>query len=166
MIGRINATNILGLVSFILIGLLIFIMAVQIFARQFLATVPAWSGEEAANFLLMWSICIGAGLAAGRNSHLAVDYFIDRFSVKKQRIIEVFIYLIISVFLLIIMMVNFQLAWDGRFATTPRLNLSTFWFQVSISASAFIMLYFYIKHLVNTIKLIKNNFSIKKEGRD
>jgi TRAP-type transport system small permease protein len=156
MFKMLKVANILQFISFILLSLLIFIMAVQVFARQFLGSIPVWSGEEATNLLLVWIINIGAGLAAGKNSHLAMDYFVNKFSAKNKQVIELLIYTIVITFLTVIMVVNFQLAWAGRFAVSARLDISTFWFQISFSVGALIMLGYYIYHLSVVIRDLKN----------
>lgn len=164
---KLKFKNLLEFIAFLIMVSLIVIMAVQVFARQFLSTIPSWSGEETANFLLIWTVNIGAGIAAGQNAHLALDYLINLFSHQKQRIVEILVYLIVIIFLGVIAVISFQLAWSGRFATTSRLNLSMFWFQSSISAGAMIMLYYYIKHffaIIRTILIKPDNISKREEG--
>lgn len=166
MLKKLKFANVLEFIAFLIMVSLIFIMAVQVFARQFLSTIPSWSGEETANFLLIWTVNIGAGIAAGQNAHLALDYFINLFSRQKQRIVEILVYLIIIIFLAVIVVISFQLAWSGRFTTTARLNLSMFWFQSSISVGAIIMLYYYIKHFFATIKNMKINTDKTSENEE
>lgn len=157
MLKSFKFSSLLEIFAFVLMASLIIIMVVQIFARQFLSSVPTWSGEETANFLLIWTVNIGAALAAGKNSHLAVDYFVSKFSLKKQRIVEVFVFLIVSIFLVMIAYISFQLAWSGRFTTTARLNLSMFWFQISFSVGSVIMLFYYVKYFIANLRTLKNN---------
>lgn len=148
-------TKLLEIFAFVLMSSLIFIMVVQIFARQFLGSIPTWSGEEAANFLLIWTVNIGAAIAAGKNSHLAVDYFVSKISKKKQAIVEIFVFILVSIFLIAMSFISFQLAWSGRFATTSRLNLSMFWFQISFTVGSLIMFLYYIKHSLSHFKNIR-----------
>jgi|SRR5699024_3133765 len=166
MLKKLKFMNILEFIAFLIMVSLIFIMAVQVFARQFLSNIPSWSGEETANLLLIWTVNIGAGIAAGKNAHLAMDYFINLFSRQKQRTVEILVYLIVIIFLGAIAVISFQLAWSGRFATTSRLDLSMFWFQSSISVGALIMLYYNVKSLFITIKNLKLNKGHSSENEE
>lgn len=157
MLKRLKFSKVLEFIAFALMSALIIIMVVQVFARQFLSVIPVWSGEETANFLLTWIVGIGAGLAAAKNSHLAMDYFIDILKPKRQRVVEVLVYLIVSIFLALIMVISFQLAWSGRSATTARLDISMFWLQSSISVGSLIMLCYYIKHFIVSLKTLKKS---------
>lgn len=161
MLKKVNLNKGLELLAFLILSSLIFIIFVQVFTRRFFETIPIWSGEETANLLLMWLVAIGAGIAAARNSHLAMNYVVEKMPERFQKSIHVLIYGVICIFLAIVAVVSIDLAWGGRFSTTSRLNLSMFWFQISIFIGALIMFFYYIKHFVSTI-MRKTNINDEK----
>ncbi|WP_332695214.1 TRAP transporter small permease [Halalkalibacter lacteus] len=155
MFRRFKLINVLEFTAFLLVISLVSIMFVQVFARQFFDKIPVWSGEEVATLLLIWVVNIGAAIAAGRNTHISMDYIVDKFPEKWRKIIEVVVYSIICVFLITIGWILFQVAWSGRSATTARLNISMFWIQISMSVGMIIMFYYYVKLLIKSISSLR-----------
>ncbi|RSL33645.1 TRAP transporter small permease [Salibacterium salarium] len=155
MFTKFKFKNFLELVAFIIIFALITIMFVQVFARKFLPQIPIWSGEEMSTLLLMWLASLGASIAAGRYSHISMDYLVEKFSEKNRSKIMILVNFMICLFLLVIGIVSLQLAWENRFTETSRLDLSMFWMQISITVGMIIMLYYYTKHLLVTIIKVK-----------
>lgn len=152
---KLSFANIIEILSFIALMFLIFIMFVQVFARKFLPSIPIWSGEEMATLLLIWLANIGGALAASRDSHISMDYFVEKMSERNRLKVLTVVYFVICIFLVCIAVVSFQLAWGGRFSYTARLGLSMFWIQISIFFGMVTMLWFYAKHFVTTIMKIK-----------
>ncbi|WP_422122480.1 TRAP transporter small permease [Planococcus sp. X10-3] len=148
---KLDFITVLEFIAFILVVSLVFIMFVQVFSRKFLDTIPVWSGEEVATLLLIWLVNVGAGIAAGRNTHIAMDYVVEKLPENLRRATEIFVYAVICVFLAVIAWVSFQLAWEGRNAFTARLNISMFWIQISIFSGLAIMFYYYAKLLIDSI---------------
>ncbi|GAE27741.1 C4-dicarboxylate transport system permease small protein [Halalkalibacter wakoensis JCM 9140] len=149
---KLTLTNMLEVLAFLTMITLIFTMVVQVFARYLLPRIPAWSGEEVTTLLLIWLAFIGAGIAAGRMSHISVDFLIEKLPENIKLVATRVIYVIICIFLLYFAYLSFQLAWEGRVSRTPRLGISMFWIQISIFTGAVIMLYYYFKHLVQTFR--------------
>ncbi|MCL7745704.1 TRAP transporter small permease [Halalkalibacter alkaliphilus] len=151
MLRRFKLINFLEFTAFLLVISLVFIMFVQVFARQFFDKIPIWSGEEVATLLLIWLVNIGAAVAAGRNTHISMDYIVEKFPQQWRNRIEIVVYTVICLFLLTVGVILFQLAWSGRGASTARLNISMFWIQISMFVGMIIMSYYYVKLLIKSI---------------
>lgn len=151
---KIKVESIYEMLAFFIMVLLILIIFIQVFSRRFLSTIPAWSTQETASLLLMWLVAIGASLAAAKNSHLAMNYLVDKLSNRLKKIVELGIYVFVTIFLVIVAIFSFDLAWANRSSTTPRLDISMFWLQISIFVGAVTMSGYYVVHLWHTIKML------------
>ena len=80
---------------------LIAVVFLQVFARFFLPKAPSWT-EEASRFFFIYSIAFGAPLALKRGEYVRVDILINIFPKKIQDILDGIIYLILTIFFLII----------------------------------------------------------------
>ncbi|MEC2071408.1 TRAP transporter small permease [Alkalihalophilus marmarensis] len=151
MVKKFEFIKVLEFTAFLLVVSLVFIMFVQVFARQFFDRIPVWSSDEVATLLLIWLVNIGAAIAAGRNTHISMDYIVDKFPEKWRKGTEIVVYACICIFLLAVGIILLQLAWSGRFASTARLNISMFWIQISMVVGMITMFYYYVKLLIKAI---------------
>jgi TRAP-type C4-dicarboxylate transport system permease small subunit len=77
----------------------------QVFTRFILRDPSSWT-EELATFMLIWVSLLGAAVALNRGSHLGIDYFVGKLSVKQRVCTEVFVFICISLFSLLVMMIG------------------------------------------------------------
>ena len=88
------------LLSFLaVIGMIGYIAAVvvQVFSRTFLPVVPSWT-EEAARYLFIYSVAVGAGVVSLKDEYARVDMFTSKFSAGFKKIYEIIVCLILIVF--------------------------------------------------------------------
>jgi TRAP-type C4-dicarboxylate transport system permease small subunit len=62
----------------------------QVFTRFFTST-PSSFTDELARYLMIWLGILGAAYVAGKNEHVAIDFFAKKFSEKRQKNITRFI---------------------------------------------------------------------------
>ncbi|MDA0793275.1 MAG: TRAP transporter small permease [Bacteroidetes bacterium] len=62
----------------------------QVFTRFFTST-PSSFTDELARYLMIWLGILGAAYVAGKNEHVAIDFFTKKFSEKRQKNISRFI---------------------------------------------------------------------------
>lgn len=77
----------------------------QVFTRWILNT-PSPYTEELARFLLIWIGLMGAGYAAGRKMHLAIDLLPMKLSGDRRHLLEIVIDTIILLFAVFVMIVG------------------------------------------------------------
>ncbi len=88
------------LLSFLaVIGMIGYIAAVvvQVFSRTFLPVVPSWT-EEAARYLFIYSVAVGAGVVSLKDEYARVDMFTSKFRCIRDRIYEIIVCLILIAF--------------------------------------------------------------------
>ena len=77
-------------------GVLVVVVMIQIFARVFELDC-GWT-EEVATYLLIWAGLLGASVGFARNSHLGIDYLVDKTGKSSRRLIDVMVQLIVIFF--------------------------------------------------------------------
>ncbi len=88
------------LLSFLaVIGMIGYIGAVviQVFSRTFLPFVPSWT-EEAARYLFIYSVAIGAGIVSMKDEYARVDIFTSKFPASFKKCYEILVCLILIIF--------------------------------------------------------------------
>lgn len=81
------------------IGMLGYIAAVvvQVFSRTFLPVVPSWT-EEAARYLFIYSVAVGAAAVSLKDEYARVDIFTSKFSAGFKKCYEILVCLILIAF--------------------------------------------------------------------
>lgn len=96
----------------VLSSILLAIMTIVTFAaavnRFTLKLSMPWS-EELVKFLLMWMTMIGAAMGIGRNEHVGIDVFINRFPKLLQHIITQIMYLVGMFFSVLFLYIGVQM---------------------------------------------------------
>lgn len=85
--------------SLAVVGMLGYIGAVvvQVFSRTFLPSVPSWT-EEAARYLFIYSVAVGAGVVSMKDEYARVDILTSKFSEGFKKIYEIIVCLILIAF--------------------------------------------------------------------
>lgn len=124
---------------------LIAVVSLQVFARFFLPKAPSWT-EEASRFFFIYSIAFGAPLALKRGEYVRVDILINIFSQKIQDILDGIIYLILTIFFLIITYYGYTFGSLGITQTSPAMGIPMYIPYMSIGISgAFLTIYGVLK---------------------
>jgi TRAP-type C4-dicarboxylate transport system permease small subunit len=94
--------KILEITVILVMGFLVFDVLWGVFTRFVWHHQSSWT-EELARMLLVWVSLLGAGIGFIRGSHLGVDYFVGKLSVKKQTFCQIVVYLLVAIFASVIM---------------------------------------------------------------
>ncbi len=73
-----------------ILGIMVLNVLWQVFTRFFTDT-PSSFTDELARYLMIWLGILGAAYVAGKNEHVAIDFFAKKFSEKKQLFLTRFI---------------------------------------------------------------------------
>lgn len=87
----------LGAFCVALFGLLVVVVAWQVFSRQVLDSPSGWS-EELAKYVFVWLSLFGAALVFGERGHIVVDIAITRAPAAAQRVVGMLMQLAILAF--------------------------------------------------------------------
>jgi len=73
-----------------ILGIMVLNVLWQVFTRFFTDT-PSSFTDELARYLMIWLGILGAANVAGKNEHVAIDFFAKKFSEKRQLFLTRFI---------------------------------------------------------------------------
>ena len=73
-----------------ILGIMVLNVLWQVFTRFFTDT-PSSFTDELARYLMIWLGILGAAYVAGKNEHVAIDFFAKKFSEKRQLFLTIFI---------------------------------------------------------------------------
>lgn len=87
---RASVDKIVELLLIAILGIMVLNVLWQVFTRFFTDT-PSSFTDELARYLMIWLGILGAAYVAGKNEHVAIDFFAKKFSEKKQLFLTRFI---------------------------------------------------------------------------
>lgn len=120
---------------------LISVVTLQVFARFMLPKAPSWT-EEASRFLFIYSVAFSAPLALKRGEYVKVDIVVSKLPEKIVEKLEGIIYIVLSIFFMLITYHGYTYASLGTVQTSPALMLPMVIPYGSIAMSAvFITMY-------------------------
>lgn len=96
-----NIVNIEEKFLMILLGVITVVMTLQVVMRFVFQSPLTWS-QEVTLFLLVYLCYFSADVVFYKNSHIQVDFFVDKMSIKWKKITNIFVNVIICVVLLFI----------------------------------------------------------------
>lgn len=134
----------------------------QVFTRYVLNNPLPWS-EEAARYLSMWAMFLGAVTVTSRRGHLCVDlvdHYLDRASKRLRIVYTTVIDLVVALALPGLIYGSFFMArdrWGVRLVTLPLPHGLAF---LSLAVSSVLMLLYSVDHIVTDIKEL-----VAEEGR-
>lgn len=102
-----------GAVAGLLLALGLGIVMLEIISRALANTSFAWS-EELSRYVLIWITYFGAAAVTRDNSHIRVEFLIDRLHPTARRIVEIFVVLLCLVFSAVICVVSLRYVSDSR----------------------------------------------------
>ncbi|HPS55805.1 MAG TPA: TRAP transporter small permease [Sedimentisphaerales bacterium] len=77
----------------------------QVFTRYVMRSPSTWT-EELATFLMIWVGLLGSSVALNRGAHLGIDYFVSKLSHRKRLYVELFVFLNIAFFSLLVLCIG------------------------------------------------------------
>ena len=125
----------------LVVGVLVVDVLWQVVTRFILDQPSTWT-EELAIFMLIWVSLLGAAVALGRGSHLGIDYFVGKLPPKTRVATEVFVFLCVSLFSLLVMLIGgIQLVRANLVLgqTSPALGLKMGYVYLAVPISGFFL---------------------------
>ncbi|MEJ1156709.1 TRAP transporter small permease [Prosthecomicrobium sp. N25] len=84
-------------------------LLLQVGSRYLFDLPLAWT-EEAARYLFIWSVFIGASQAMRRREHIAIGFFVERLPHRLQQAIALVMHALSAAFLLVVIVKGAQIA--------------------------------------------------------
>ena len=154
--------KLLEITVILVIGFLVIDVLLGIFLHV-LKKPSTWT-SELATMLLIWVSLLGAAIGFIRGSHLGVDYFVTKLSLKKQVINKIIVYILIALF------ASFVMIYGGiRFVSlilthgqvSPALQIKMGYVFLAVPISGFFILVFAIETVVKNVFNLLNKSNNK-----
>jgi TRAP-type C4-dicarboxylate transport system permease small subunit len=129
----------------------------QVITRFVLKNPSNWTEELATN-LMIWVGLLGAAVALNYRAHLGIDYFVGKLPEKKRLMTESFVYLMVTLFSLLVMVfggfrlvgITFMLG-----QVSPALSLPMGYVYLSIPVSGIFLSIYSIEFLIEALVKLK-----------
>ncbi|MHC4521580.1 MAG: TRAP transporter small permease [Planctomycetota bacterium] len=138
----------------LVVGVLVVDVLWQVVTRFILRQPSTWT-EELAIFMLIWVSLLGAAVALGRGAHLGIDYFVGKLPLRTRVATEVFVFLCISLFSLLVMFVGGIALVRSNLAlgqTSPALGLKMGYVYLAVPISGFFLTLYAVIGLAERIQ--------------
>ena len=89
--GILSVLAVVGMIGYIVA------VVVQVFSRTFLPSTPTWT-EEAARYLFIYSVAVGAGIVVLLDDYARVDVIYGRFNPQVRKIYDIIVTAVLGVF--------------------------------------------------------------------
>ncbi len=127
-----------------------------VFTRYVLGHQSPWT-EELAKMLLVWVALLGASIGFIRNSHLGVDYFVNKLSEKWRTIGQLVVYLLVAFFASVVLIyVGYRLVTLTLTTSqpSPALHIEMGYVYLALPISGFFIVIFSIETMIEQISLL------------
>ncbi len=145
-----------GLVA-VVMGALVVDVTWQVFTRYVLDDPSSWT-EELATYLMIWVGLLGASVALRRGAHLGIDYFVAQLSPRRKALIEVFAFLVVAAFSVLVLgiggthLVRETLA---RGQASAALGVQMGYVYLALPISGFFLTLYSVEFLIERIVTVK-----------
>ncbi len=145
--------KLLEITVMLVIGFLVLDVLWGVFSRYVLKNQSPWT-EELATMLLIWVSLLAAAIGFIRRSHLGVDYFVNKMSLKNQVIGEIIVYMLIAFF------ASFVMIYGGTRLValtlklgqvSPAMQLKMGYVYMAVPISGFFILVFSIETIIKNV---------------
>lgn len=118
---------------------MILIVLYGVYRRYLLGSAASWI-EELATFLMIWIVFLGFSIAAREKAHVGIFYVKEKVPKNLKRYMNLFIELLVAIFLIVLTYEGVRLAATGYGQTSPALRISYLWAYLSIPVGAMLMI--------------------------
>jgi len=111
----------------------------QVIFRYVVNNPLNWS-EELSRYVFVWACMLGASIGMKKKAHYGLDAIFKLISKEKQKIVEIFLYTLISIFLIVLVYFGISLNKEIYLQTAPGLEISMSIPYSAIPVGALLML--------------------------
>jgi TRAP-type C4-dicarboxylate transport system permease small subunit len=138
------------------------IVWVQIFFRFIIGGGFAWS-EEIAKFLMVWMALLGSSVLFREGGHIAINFFISRFSIL--RYILIFHAILSAVLFVLLIYYGIDYAAFGLKSISPASGIRKFWPYLSIPVGGGLLLIQAFARFIHLLFLDDKTIRAEEEAR-
>ncbi len=126
----------------------------QVFTRYVLQS-PSVFTDELARFLLIWVSLLGAAFYSGKNQHIRIDIVPRRLNPERRRKLEIFIKLLIILFVLCVPVIGggYLVYITSKYTQiTPALRIPMAWVYLIGPLSGALIIYYKISDILGLLR--------------
>lgn len=136
------------------------VLAGQILSRHFFPYPLAWS-EEAARFLFVWIVFLGAAYLVRLNGHIAITLLTARFPEPVHRCVYLVMQALVLGFAVIVCWHGIDVAWKVRKLPTIAMGISSAWEYAAVPVSAGLIA---LRTAVNMVSTLRDGVPKEADG--
>ncbi len=124
--------SLIKVLCIVIVGAMTCVVVAQVVFRYFFANPLTWT-EELSRYLLVWGAFLAGSSLVKRQENMFVDFFINKLSPAKLRLVKLFTHAVTFCFLIFLLYYAYKVI--PRIAMrqlTPALGIRMFYVQVSI----------------------------------
>ena len=145
----------LAIVTGVLFGGLFLVTVLNIVLRNLGGIAWLWI-PGMTKFLFIWTVFLGTAVLYNRNDHLVMDFFSNRFSAVRRRVLDIVIHAVFLVLLLVLVIYGFIVVEIRMGIPFETWQFSTGYAYLAVPVAAIFMTYFCVSKLVHLVKGEKN----------
>ncbi len=142
--------------STMILFVFVFVVLLQVFARNFLKIAIDWTSEVSL-LCFVWSVFLGSACAITSRSHYVVDLFPPEY-VKTNMVLIVIADILVMGVIFVMLFGGTKFVVLGMKRLSTSLEIPRFWLYVSMPLSGFFMLLYNFENLVADAKSLLSEF--------
>ncbi len=133
------AANVEELICAVLLVVMVGSVSAAVFFRYVLDSALPWP-EEISRFALVWLTFIGAALAAKRQSHVLVDFFVSFLPERARCALAVLVNVVLLLFLVLFFALSVQFVQKASVAVSPALSIRMSYVYFALPLASVLMI--------------------------
>ena len=130
----------------VLLASMTIVICYQVVLRYFFHDANIWA-EEFARFAFVWMIMMGSVVAIRRFKHLTIDFLIQLAGPKLRKVLNLFSYVLIMVFLGFLLVYGIELAQKTGNQLSSGMKIPMSYMYLSIPFGSGLMMLYILEHL-------------------
>jgi TRAP-type C4-dicarboxylate transport system permease small subunit len=142
--------KILELICTVFVGAIVLVLFYAVVMRYVFHLPPAWS-IEASRFMFLWLVMFGAALVTRENSHIEIDFIVNRLPPKVRFVWVNLLRLVMLAFCGVLIYYGVKILPIVGQANTPTLEMSMGWLYASVPTGGFLMGVYILELLIRSL---------------
>jgi TRAP-type C4-dicarboxylate transport system permease small subunit len=142
--------KILELICTVFVGAIVLVLFYAVVMRYVFHMPPAWS-IEASRFMFLWLVMFGAALVTRENSHIEIDFIVNRLPPKVRFVWVNLLRLVMLAFCGVLIYYGIKILPIVGQANTPTLEMSMGWLYASVPTGGFLMGVYILELLIRSL---------------
>ena len=105
-------------------------------------------GNEAMNYLFIYTTALGAAVSIGKGEHIKISYFVDKLKMRHHRYVSILNYILIA--FINTVMIWYSLPWirSAGYFESPVLRIPNWIVQISIPIGCSLVIFYCLNHII------------------